>query len=69
MLACLRDVVLDGRPALLVTHGGSMRLMRCFVEERGIDTFHEDAMRNGVLDEIVHDGLAERIERFLLGNA
>lgn len=69
VLACLRDVALDGRPALLVTHGGSIRLIRCFVEDRGIETFHRDAAHNGTLVEIRGDDLAERIERFLLGNA
>jgi broad specificity phosphatase PhoE len=69
VLACLRDVALDGRPALLVTHGGSIRLMRCFLEGRGVETFHRKAARNGAVDEIATTGLADRIERFLLGNA
>ena len=41
VLACLRDCALDGRTALLVTHGGSIRLARCFLEGRGIDAFHD----------------------------
>jgi len=69
VLACVRDVALDGRRALLVTHGGSIRLVRCFVEGRGIDTFHQDATHNGALDEVGDDDLAQRIESFLLGNA
>ena len=69
VLACLRDVALDGRRALLVTHGGSIRLARCFVEGRGVATFHQDATHTGVVEELATDGLAERIERFLTGNA
>jgi probable phosphoglycerate mutase len=69
VLACLRDVALDGRRALLVTHGGSIRLVRCFLEGRGVSTFHQDATHNGVIDDVPARGLAQRIERFLLGNA
>jgi len=69
VLASLRDVALDGRRALLVTHGGSIRLVRCFLEGHGIASFHQDAARNGGVDEVPVDGLFQRIERFLLGNA
>ncbi|HOT23925.1 MAG TPA: histidine phosphatase family protein [Thermoleophilia bacterium] len=69
VLGCLRDVALDGRHALLVTHGGSMRLVRCFTAGAGIAAFHEGEARNGMLLEVADDGLAERIERYLLGNA
>lgn len=69
VLACLRDVALDGRRALLVTHGGSIRLVRCFLSGRGIAGFHDDATHNGDVDEIATAGLAERIESFLLGNS
>ena len=41
VLASLRDVARDGRPALLVTHGGSIRLVRCFLRGRGIVAFHD----------------------------
>jgi broad specificity phosphatase PhoE len=69
VLACLRDVALDGRRALLVTHGGSIRLVRRFVDGRGLAAFHDGASSKGVVDEIETDGLAPRIENFLLGKA
>jgi broad specificity phosphatase PhoE len=67
VLACLRDCAADGRSALLVAHGGSIRLVRCFVDGRGIDAFHETRTANGGMDEVASDGLAERIARFLSG--
>jgi probable phosphoglycerate mutase len=69
VLACLRDCALDGRTALLVTHGGSIRLTRCFLEGRGIDAFHATRTANGEVDEIDTDGLAERIGGYLDGSA
>jgi broad specificity phosphatase PhoE len=69
VLAALRDVVRDGRPALLVAHGGSIRLVRCFLEGRGIEAFHETKTANGGVDEIDAAGLAERISAFLGGRA
>jgi len=69
VLACLRDCALDGRTALLVTHGGSIRLTRCFLEGRGIDAFHATRTANGEADEIDTDGLAERIGAYLDGRA
>jgi len=68
VLAALRDVARDGRPALLVTHGGSIRLVRCFLDGRGIAAFHETGTSNGGVDEIKPAGLAERITTFLAGN-
>ncbi|MGE5229733.1 MAG: histidine phosphatase family protein [Deltaproteobacteria bacterium] len=68
VLACLRDCALDGRPALLVTHGGSIRLTRCFLEGRGIDAFHATETVNGGVDEVESDGLVERIDAYLSGN-
>jgi len=68
VLACLRDCALDGRTALLVTHGGSIRLTRCFLARRGIEAFHTGQTVNGGLDEIATDGLAERIDTCLDGN-
>ncbi len=61
VLAALRDVALDGRTTLIVTHGGAMRLVRCFLERRGIEAFHELAADNGGIDEILGPGLVERI--------
>jgi len=65
VLACLRDCALDGRAALLVTHGGSIRLARCFLEGRGIHAFHATTTANGGVDEVATEGLAERIGAFL----
>jgi broad specificity phosphatase PhoE len=65
VLACLRDCAQDGRAALLVTHGGSIRLVRCFMDGLGIAAFHETTTTNGSLDEIDSDGLEARIARFL----
>jgi probable phosphoglycerate mutase len=67
VLACLRDCALDGRTALLVTHGGSIRLTRCFLRGDGIDAFHATRTDNGGVDEITTDGLAERIDAYLDG--
>jgi broad specificity phosphatase PhoE len=61
VLAALRDLALDGRTTLIVTHGGAMRLVRCFLDRRGIEAFHELATDNGGIDEVVGPGLAERI--------
>ena len=69
VLACVRDCALDGRPALLVTHGGSIRLARCFLEGRGIDAFHTTRTANGGVDEIEADDLARRIDAYLGGKS
>ena len=69
VLAALRDAARDGRPALLVTHGGSIRLVRCFLDGRGIAAFHETKTSNGGVDEVEADGLVERITAFLAGRA
>ncbi len=69
VLACLRDVALDGRRTLLVTHGGSIHLVRCFLADRGVGTFHQDATPTGALEEVAAEGLVQRIGRFLVGNA
>jgi probable phosphoglycerate mutase len=65
VLACLRDCALDGRTALLVTHGGSIRLTRCFLAGRDIGAFHETDTVNGGVDEIETEGLAQRIAAHL----
>jgi broad specificity phosphatase PhoE len=67
VLAALRDVARDGRPALLVTHGGSIRLMRCFLEGRGVAAFHDTKTVNAVVDEVAAEGLEARIGAFLEG--
>ena len=65
VLACLRDCILDGRHAVLVTHGGSIRLARCFAEKRDIRDFHTVSTDNGTAYELPTDGLAERIAALL----
>ena len=65
VLACLRDCALDGRAALLVAHGGSIRLTRCFLEGHGIDAYHTTKTTNGGVDEIDTEGLARRIDAHL----
>jgi len=65
VLACLRDCALDGRTALLVAHGGSIRLARCFLDGNGIDAFHATKTANAGVDEIDTGGLAGRIDAHL----
>jgi broad specificity phosphatase PhoE len=65
VLACLRDCALDGRTALLVTHGGSIRLARCFLGGHGIDAFHSIGVANGGVDEVETEGVAARAARYL----
>jgi broad specificity phosphatase PhoE len=67
VLACLRDCALDGRTALLVTHGGSIRLARCFFEGAGIERFHATETVNAGVDEVDATGLAARAETYLSG--
>jgi broad specificity phosphatase PhoE len=61
VLAALRDVARDGRSTLIVTHGGTIRLVRCFLSGRGIAAFHDSSTGNGAVDEVPRDGLVERI--------
>ncbi len=65
VLACLRDCALDGRTTLLVTHGGSIRLVRCLLDGRGIEAFHTGKTAPGGIHEVTTDGLAERIASYL----
>jgi broad specificity phosphatase PhoE len=65
VLAALRDVARDGRRALLVTHGGSIRVARCFLSGRGLAAFHDLETSSGDLDEVETGGLAGRITAFL----
>ena len=68
VLACLRDCAQDGRTALLVTHGGSIRLTRCFLAGQGIEAFHTGQTVNGGVDEVDTGGLVGRIDAHLGGN-
>jgi glucosyl-3-phosphoglycerate phosphatase len=61
VLAALRDVARDGRDTLVVTHGGTIRLVSCFVDGRGITAFHDMSTTNCEMREVPADGLAERI--------
>jgi broad specificity phosphatase PhoE len=65
VLAALRDVARDGRPALVVTHGGSIRAARCFLGGRGLTAFHDSSTPNGGVDEVPSAGLVERIGEVL----
>jgi len=67
VLAALRDVARDGRQALLVTHGGSIRLTRCFLDGRGVAALHDTKTVNGVVDEVSAEGLEARTTAFLEG--
>jgi broad specificity phosphatase PhoE len=68
VLAALRDAARDGRPALLVTHGGSIRVARCFLDGRDLAAFHDMRSSNGGEDEVHAEGLAARIGAFLAGS-
>ena len=67
VLRALGDAARTGRVALLVTHGGSMRLARCFLEGRGLEAFHSEDMTipSGGLLPIDDADLAPRIDAFL----
>jgi broad specificity phosphatase PhoE len=65
VLAALRDAARDGRTALLVTHGGSIRVARCFLDGRDLTAYHELASSNGDVAEVSAGDLAARIGAFL----
>ena len=45
--ACVEDVAATGElPAMLVCHGGSIRVMLCLSDPRGLDAFHEFKVPN-----------------------
>ena len=66
VLAALRDAARRAATALLVTHGGSIRLARCFLEGTGIYAFHEVATTNGSVFSIT-DVEVGRIAAYLHG--
>jgi broad specificity phosphatase PhoE len=68
VLACMRDCAADGRTTVLVTHGGSIRVARCFLEGRDLAAFHDMGTCNGGMDEVPDEGLAARIRAFLAGS-
>ncbi len=65
MLAAVRDVAAEGRTALVVTHGGSIRLLRAFLDGAGVRGFHQMKVPNGDLLQVPCEGLAARIDAFL----
>lgn len=65
VLAALRDAARGTGNALLVTHGGCIRLARAMLEHRGIQSFHQIAVPNGDVLTIPCARLAPRIEAFL----
>jgi len=69
VLAALRDAARGARPALLVTHGGSIRVARCFLEGRDLAAFHDTKTINGGVDEVPAGGLADDVGAFLAGRA
>jgi broad specificity phosphatase PhoE len=65
VLEGVRDAARTGRVALLVTHGGSIRLVRCFLDGRGIEAFHDESPPNGGVYTIDAPDVAARIDAFL----
>lgn len=66
VLACLRDCARLEGVSLLVTHGGCMRLVRCFLAGQGPALFHATGAHNGEVMELGGGGeLVARIEEFL----
>ena len=68
VLAALRDAARGGRRTLLVTHGGGIRVARCFLDGRDLAAFHDKRTGNGDVDEVQVAGLDERIGVFLAGS-
>jgi broad specificity phosphatase PhoE len=53
VLACLREIHASGElPALVVCHGGSIRVMLCSRDPRGLDAFHEFKVPNTAVVEL-----------------
>jgi len=65
VLAAVRDTVADGRTAALVTHGGSIRLVRVFLEGAGVEAVHRTSVANSGVVEVPTADLSERIDAFL----
>lgn len=65
VLEAVRDVAAHGRTALVVTHGGSIRLLHAFLDGAGVEGFHEMKVAAGDLLEVPCHGLAARIDAFL----
>ena len=65
VLAAVRDAAAEGRTTLVVTHGGSIRLLRAFLDGAGLEAFHQMKVPNGGLLQVPCEGLAARIDDFL----
>jgi len=65
VLAAVRDVAAEGRTTLVVTHRGSIRLLRAFLDGVGVEEFHQMKVSSGYLLEVLCEGLAARIDAFL----
>ncbi|HVS29226.1 MAG TPA: histidine phosphatase family protein [Solirubrobacteraceae bacterium] len=52
VLAALADIGSAERPALIVSHGGSIRMALCHTSMRGLEAFHEWDVPNGALIEL-----------------
>lgn len=65
VLAAVRDAAERRCDTLLVTHGGSVRLLRAFLQETSIGAFHVMSVPNGQILEVPGEGLVERIDAFL----
>jgi broad specificity phosphatase PhoE len=65
VLAAVRDVAAEGRSTLVVTHGGSIRLLRAFLDGAGVEAFHQMKEPNSNLLEVPCAGLAARVDAFL----
>lgn len=68
VLTAVRDAALAGRVALLVTHGGSIRLLRAFLTGEGVAAFHRLKAPNGRVLELDDPDLPERVDAFLAGS-
>jgi probable phosphoglycerate mutase len=65
VLEAVRDAARTDRVALLVTHGGCIRLLDTFLDGRGIAAFHDAHAPNGEALELDEPDLAARIDAFL----
>jgi probable phosphoglycerate mutase len=65
VLGAVGDAARTGHVTLLVTHGGSIRLLSTFLDGRGIASFHDQKAPNGAALALDEPDLAARIARFL----
>ena len=65
VLGAVGDAARTGRVTLLVTHGGCLRLLRGFLDGRGITSFHDGTTPNGAALVLDEPDLTTRIARSL----